>query len=64
MTRFETDLSAQPPPTEQEESVDDTLFRRWLTRAPTSHPRVRVAASPQPSEREPLGDELADRWFR
>lgn len=66
MIRFEGDPpdEASPPPAAAEEGDGtDSLFERWLTRFPASQQRMRAAAAVEP-EREPLGDDLADRWFR
>ncbi len=61
MTRSGKDL-----PAPQVEETSDSLLERWLARAPASRTRIPArAAAPQPAlEREPLGDELADRWFK
>jgi hypothetical protein len=67
MTRPEQDTCA-PSRTviEEEPEPRDSLFDRWLARSPSSQPRLRAArlalrSAPPP---EPIGDGLADAWFR
>jgi hypothetical protein len=61
MTRFEQDPSILPPTVEEEEEPQDTLLERWLARSNTSRPRLRASAPPTIP---PLGDDLADSWFK
>ena len=67
MTRPEQDTCAPPAVTIAEEPEPrDSLFERWLAHCPCSQPRVRAAKlglrSTLPPE--PIGDRLADSWFR
>ena len=63
MTRVVEDPSALRPPGEtREEDVADSLFERWLARPGASRPRIRAA--PERPAVPPLGDDLADAWFR
>jgi hypothetical protein len=61
MTRFGQDPSALPPAVEEEEAALDSLFERWLARSNRSQPRMRTSAPPTIP---PLGDDLADSWFK
>jgi|HubBroStandDraft_1064217.scaffolds.fasta_scaffold1443531_1 hypothetical protein len=70
MTRPEQDTCAPSPPRrvviEEQAEPRDSLFERWLARSPSSQPRLRAAklglrSAPPP---EPIGDGLADAWFR
>jgi hypothetical protein len=63
MTRVVEDPSALRPPGEtQEEDVADSLFERWLARPGASRRRMRAA--PALPTAPPLGDDLADAWFK
>ena len=63
MTRPTKEPSTPRLPGEtHEEDVADTLFERWIARPGASRPRLR-AAPPRPTL-PPLGDDLADRWFK
>jgi hypothetical protein len=56
-----------PAPAVTEEESRDSLFERWLARADRpalSQPRLRVGAAAPPEPVAPLGDELADAWFK
>jgi hypothetical protein len=71
MTRFQPDTPAPLPPAEAthaEEESRDSLFERWLTRSRPSNAsqhRLRSGVPAAPSQpAPPLGDELADAWFR
>ncbi|HEY3817017.1 MAG TPA: hypothetical protein VGL81_07600 [Polyangiaceae bacterium] len=66
MTRFEPETPAPRPAAEVEEDACDSLFERWLAHSSTSRARLRSgvpAPAPAPRE-EPLGDDLADSWFK
>jgi hypothetical protein len=74
MTRSAQEQSA-PSPAEEEAKTEDSLFERWLARTSTSHPRIRAArAAPTPQDTtvapkpepavSPIGDDLADAWFK
>ena len=59
MTRPEQETCA-PQPTQPE---NDSLFERWLARSADARRRPRAArasSSPPP----PIGDRLADSWFK
>jgi hypothetical protein len=60
MTRFEPKPSASRPAAEAEESTD-SLLERWLAHSKASRPRLRHSGVPAPA---PLGDDLADAWFK
>jgi hypothetical protein len=52
-----------PRPTEEPET--DSLLERWLARTrSTSQQRLRVAPAPSAPPQPPIGDDLADAWFR
>ncbi len=64
MTRPEQDSCA--PRTTEEPEPRDSLLERWLARSPSSRPQLRAAkiglrSAPPP---EPIGDGLADSWFK
>jgi hypothetical protein len=66
MTRPEQDTCAPPTVAVAEEPERDSLFERWLARSPASRQRLRIAparlqSTPPP---EPIGDGLADSWFK
>ncbi|HEY1694516.1 MAG TPA: hypothetical protein VGG39_20240 [Polyangiaceae bacterium] len=66
MTRSAQEPSAPHPAVEASET-EDSLFERWLARTSTSHPRLRAARAPPPQPQQPvppLGDDLADGWFK
>lgn len=66
MTRFEPETPAPRPAAEEEESRD-SLFERWLAHATASQSRLRHFGVPAPAPRAsdvPLGDDLADAWFK
>jgi hypothetical protein len=49
----------------EEPEPQDLLLERWLARSSASHARVRAAAAlPRSSPPEPIGDGLADAWFK
>lgn len=60
MTRFEPETPAPQPAAEEEESRD-SLFERWLAHSTASQSRLRHSGAPAPA---PLGDDLADAWFK
>jgi hypothetical protein len=63
MTRVEEEPSAlRLPGKTREEDVADSLVERWLARPGASRPRMRAA--PARPTAPPLGDDLADAWFR
>jgi hypothetical protein len=63
MTRPEQDTCA--PRIAEEPEPRDSLFERWLARSPSSHPRVRAAKiGLRSTPPEPIGDRLADAWFK
>jgi hypothetical protein len=66
MTRFGPETPAPPPAEVEAEDTRDSLFERWLAHSTASQPRLRRSRVPAPSapENPPLGDELADRWFK
>lgn len=68
MTRFEQDACAPPPTVEaREEESADSLFERWLARSNASRPRLKAAPARAPGPAPtlpPLGDALADAWFK
>ncbi len=46
---------------------DDSLLERWLARAPSR--KIRIASTPPPipyrtAPLEPIGDDVADAWFK
>jgi len=58
----ETETCAPRP---AEEPEHDSLFERWLARFPRSHQRLRAAPAPSSAPSQPpIGDEIADAWFR
>lgn len=61
MTRFEQDPSALPPAVEEGDEAQDSLFERWLAQSNTYQRRLRTSAPPTIP---PLGDDLADSWFK
>jgi hypothetical protein len=66
MTRFAPETPAPRLAAEEEESRD-SLFVRWLARSTASQPRLRRSGVPTPSSQPseaPLGDDLADAWFK
>jgi hypothetical protein len=68
MTRFEQDPCALQPAAAveaREEESTDSLFERWLARSNASRPRMKAApATAPPPTLPPLGDALADAWFK
>jgi hypothetical protein len=64
MIRFEGEPPTEAPPISEEEECSDSLLERWLTRFPASQPRLRAVAAPERERREPIGDDLADSWFK
>jgi len=67
MTRFEPETPAPRPAAEEGEGTRDSLFERWLAHSTASQPRLRrsgVPAPAPPQSEAPLGDDLADAWFK
>lgn len=67
MTRFEPETPAPPTAEVEEEDTRDSLFERWLAHSAASQPRLRrsgVPAPAPPATEVPLGDDLADAWFK
>lgn len=63
MTRFEKESSTLPPAV-ADGDAEDSLLERWLARSTGSRARVRAAPRQPPPTIPPLGDELADAWFK
>jgi hypothetical protein len=67
MPRFEQEPSALPRATAEGDG-EDSLFERWLARSKSSRARMRAVPARPPAAvaatAEPLGDELADAWFK
>ena len=66
MPRFDPDAPA-PRPAAEEEETRDSLFERWIAHSTASQPRLRRSGVPTPAPRAddpPLGDDLADAWFK
>jgi hypothetical protein len=56
-----------PEPDRREGADDDPLLDRWLATPPPSRTRIRIASERPPSltaAEPPIGDELADGWFK
>ncbi len=66
MTRFGPQIPAPLPAEVEEEDTRDSLFERWLAHSAASQPRMRRSGVPAPApfDEAPLGDDLADRWFK
>ncbi len=61
-----SDAGRAPTPEPERPSLTrgDELFKEWLARPPARSPSSRPAASARDEPRDPLGDAVADRWFR
>ena len=56
-----------PEPDRRENADDDPLLDRWLATPPPSCTRIRVASDRPPAAPpadKPIGDDLADGWFK